>query len=153
MAAVSQCWEALMFAGPEAKNDREIMLVALTQDCRALCFAASSLLEDEAFALDDRYSFYLIKVVTLSGASCVVAVDEHWDDEDGFDIDGWCMFGQVIQVAEEQLGLGMDPESAHLLWGTEEVPKSASCRWWPGSPQHGCVCEYQLVIATGQDDS
>eukprot|EP00971_Amphidinium_carterae_P130519 2585563-Amphidinium_carterae.1 len=144
MAAVAQCWKAIQYAGPEAKNDREIILAALTQHRNAFCYAGSRLLEDEAFALEVRDRFYLIKVVTLSGTSCVVAVDE---DEDLY---CWAL---VIEAAAEQLGLAIDQQSARLLRGTEEVPKAAACSEWQGSPQLGEVCEYQLVITTGHADS
>eukprot|EP00971_Amphidinium_carterae_P268667 5329930-Amphidinium_carterae.1 len=93
-------------------------------------YAGSGLLEDEAFAHEFRdyfNRFYRIKVVTLSGTSCVVAVV--WNHGSSWE--------QVIKGAAEQLCRVIDRQSALLLWGTEEVPKSAPCSEWPGSPQLG----------------
>eukprot|EP00971_Amphidinium_carterae_P292602 5808806-Amphidinium_carterae.1 len=150
MAVVAQYWGALQFASPEARNDREIMRAALTQSSNALSVAGSSLLEDKAFALEFRASFirfYLIKVVTLFGTACVVAVYGQHSPLHG---SSW---EQVMRGIEMQLGRAIDEQSAILLWGTEEVPKRAACSEWPGSPQLGQVCEYQLVIITGHADS
>eukprot|EP00971_Amphidinium_carterae_P036674 720775-Amphidinium_carterae.1 len=74
MVAVSQHGWTLRNASQDLQSDREIVLAAVSNSSGwALRFAGDDLLEDESFAKDAREKFYLFKVTTMSGRSCIVA--------------------------------------------------------------------------------
>mmetsp|Transcript_28217 Transcript_28217/g.65531 ORF Transcript_28217/g.65531 Transcript_28217/m.65531 type:complete len:129 (-) Transcript_28217:63-449(-) len=112
----------------------------------SLQWASDELLEDETFAQESKAAFYILKVATLSGRSCISLV--HYDQRnllEKSDVLFKCLEKlDMLDVMNESSG---GASAVDLLYGAESVPDDCGVQLWPGSPSPGKVTEYQLVVA------
>eukprot|EP00971_Amphidinium_carterae_P275268 5461642-Amphidinium_carterae.1 len=76
LAVVLVDGEKLKYVPEQFRDNRAIVSAAVSCRPWALQFAADTLLQDETFAVQARQSFYFFSVVTLSGRSCCVALED-----------------------------------------------------------------------------
>jgi len=122
------------------KADRDVVLAAIAQHDEALLYAADSFLQDESFAVDARRNLLFLKITTLSGRSCVIALEG-----DCYAVSSW----YLIKESCGKLGLQRTGRES-LLYGCLDIRvPGTDCEVSsrsPGWPSLGEVDEYQLVM-------
>ncbi|CAE7368145.1 unnamed protein product [Symbiodinium natans] len=78
LQAVARNGRALEWASEGLKSDRRVVAAAVSKRPDALQWASDSLLQDETFAAEAKKRSFLIRITSLSGSSCVVALDDDW---------------------------------------------------------------------------
>mmetsp|Transcript_9581 Transcript_9581/g.21388 ORF Transcript_9581/g.21388 Transcript_9581/m.21388 type:complete len:200 (-) Transcript_9581:141-740(-) len=147
LAAVSQNGLALKFVANTLRADREVVLAAASKDSAALEYAADELLEDDSFARSAKKKYWILKIVTLAGKSCILLIraKSRVRKED------------VIRRCAPKLGLdnlcssssssnSSSSGGVELVSGTSLVPETARIEVWPGLDGPGQVCELQLIL-------
>eukprot|EP00971_Amphidinium_carterae_P188805 3747878-Amphidinium_carterae.1 len=138
LAAVQQNGCALRHAKTSCRRDAEIVLAAALHSPRALCWAASELLEDNTFAVDARKSVFILSVSMLSGRSCIVAAA------------AGDRTAKILVRCRHELGFNdlFSQQGKHweLLHGSSPVALLDCVEDWPGIKPHGVVNELSLVV-------
>eukprot|EP00971_Amphidinium_carterae_P077763 1537607-Amphidinium_carterae.1 len=138
LAAVAKFAPSIHWASQALKNDREIISAAVSNKSLGSCtlmHAGDNILEDESFQVEARKCWYFIKILALSGISCIVAL---------CDSDIVFAHGAVLRRACGRLGIALSADLI-LVHGTEIVSESSRLEDWPGSPRRGIMVEYQMI--------
>mmetsp|Transcript_13138 Transcript_13138/g.24212 ORF Transcript_13138/g.24212 Transcript_13138/m.24212 type:complete len:238 (+) Transcript_13138:82-795(+) len=141
MAAISNYCQAIKWASAKLRSDREVVAAAVVQggSSEMLRYAGDEILEDETFAVEARRTQCFFKITTLSGRSCIVALNLHLTGI--FPGLGYAMLGEACN----KLQLDHTGDET-LLYGSELVRTDTPLRHWPGFPnQGGGTVEYQLI--------
>mmetsp|Transcript_22936 Transcript_22936/g.53678 ORF Transcript_22936/g.53678 Transcript_22936/m.53678 type:complete len:266 (-) Transcript_22936:75-872(-) len=139
LAAACNRGDALQHALPQVRGNRKMMqeLVEASEHGFALQFASEELLEDPTFMPDYKEQLYLIKVIMMSGRSCVLAY--HTTEAH--------LIGakQILADCARRLGLSQSQRRrAELLLDTRPVPKALLDQWPAVSRGH--LLELQLLV-------
>jgi len=105
LAAVSQDGKALEYAATELQSDRKVVLAAVSTDMNALLFAGDDLLHDASFAVEARQRCFFFKIITLAGLSCIVAC--------GYPAD---LLGMACSNSAWNTRCFSGPRSCHTTW-------------------------------------
>eukprot|EP00971_Amphidinium_carterae_P018333 361640-Amphidinium_carterae.1 len=136
LAVVLVDGEKLRHVPEQFRDNRAIVAAAVSSRPWALHFASDTLLQDDTFAVEARQSFYFFSVVTLSGRSCCVALEDlGYQDPRRIVLERACERLQMQRTGKEL-----------LLHGSETVPDHNDVQRWPGSPAPGRTVELQLVV-------
>jgi len=166
LRAVTNKGLALRYAAEEFREDEEVVHTAIQQDILALQFASHNLrgnrifmeevvkgkagpyalrfaseelLQDPDFLFEAKQKFFFLKVMMMSGCSCIVASPL---------TDGRLKKEEVLLQCTAQLPLSdKQRENADLILGTTVLPSRIPLGQWAGlSP--GAVTELQLLVSS-----